>query len=138
MLSTIRVSQRVKEIFFATVLLLFSVLFINHCYASGLGYDIPAYGGAWASVHRDNRNSNYAPFPIANVYVSDFETKQKGQSNFNHAVIGPKLGINNDQYIYYTINGIINSKDGPTRSHLFVGQKTESGERMETTTSASR
>lgn len=110
--------------------LLLGVLYIAPCFASDSDYDIPAYGGAWAAVHRDNRNSNYAPFPVPLVYESDFETKQRGQRTYNHAVIGPRLEPNNDQYIYYTISGIINSQKGPTRSQLFLGKKTETGENI--------
>jgi len=32
------------------------------------GYDDPAYGGAWASLHRDNKNCSCAPFKIADQF----------------------------------------------------------------------
>ena len=38
------------------------------------GYDHPAYGGAWSVIHRDNKNCDCAPFPIADQYVEDHRT----------------------------------------------------------------
>lgn len=81
-------------------LALMPIFFISSiAHSADYGYDIAAYDGPWAAMHRDNRNSDYAPVSIADTYNSGFERTQIQQFAFNKPVIGPEGNI------YYSFQG---------------------------------
>ena len=82
--------------------------------ASESDYDNPAYGGPWAVIHRDNRNSNWAPVAIANQYEIAYRTRLI-QKNWVKPTIGPEGNV---YFSYYGPSpGVLNRGKGP-----FVGQ----------------
>lgn len=60
--------------------------------AGSYDYDIPNYGGPWATLHRDNRNSNYAPVLIADKYSAVYQTVLY-QTNYVRPVVGPEGNV---------------------------------------------
>lgn len=61
---------------------------------AGTHYDIKGYGGPWATLHHDNRNSNYAPVPIAERYEVAYQQGGVGRTlTFNRPVIGPEGNV---------------------------------------------
>lgn len=85
-------------------------------------YDIPAYSGPWAAMHRDNRNSDYAPIPIPASFTSGFLRRNFHQIAYNKPVIGPNNGV----YYSYTGTGPNGYSqyyigiDGSTGAGLFI------------------
>lgn len=87
--------------------------------AADLGYDIPYYGGAWAVIHRDNRNSDFAPFPIAKSYAPHHQlTFKTPQFGFNK----PTIGLNNKPFLSGLVVG---DSRVPTLFPYFLGLKAD-------------
>lgn len=105
----------VRYVFFAVLFLACS---LPTAASAQRGYGMSVYGGSWAAVHRDNRNSDYAPVPVAASYASGFETVQENQRTINRPVIGPAPASSNGVNVYYTIIG--KAKHG--YAHLFIGK----------------
>lgn len=52
-------------------------------------YDIPFYGGPWGVLHRDNRNSDSAPYVLADRYVPHHTVRfERQQIGFNKPTVG--------------------------------------------------
>ena len=57
----------------------------------GLGYGEAPYGGSWASLHRDGRNSDWADCEVADVpYAHTWTTTAPTHLHFVKPVIGPR------------------------------------------------
>lgn len=61
------------------------------------GYDISAYGGDWAVIHRDNRNSDFIPAEIPDHYQFAYTTVLPYHQTFNKPTISP------DGHVYFTL-----------------------------------
>lgn len=54
-----------------------------------LGYDAPGYGGSWATLHRDGRNSDFADCELGTVYAQDWALRADSHLHAVKPVIGP-------------------------------------------------
>jgi len=66
--------------------------------AAAQGYDHPGYGGAWANMYRDNRNSSATPFDIPAAYSASGATAP-ANLQLSRPAIGPEGNL------YYTFIG---------------------------------
>jgi len=64
------------------------------------GYDVAAYGGAWSSALRDNKNCACTPYDVTDRYTDAGEVTQSNVQ-ITHATLGPE----NQLYYTFSVSG---------------------------------